>query len=402
MTPENIVKNLSIKTDSKIVFIVLDGIGGLPLTPTGKTELETAKTPNLNKLASHSILGLSNPVAPGITPGSGPGHLGLFGYDPFKYNIGRGVLAVLGIGFPLKPSDIAARINFCTATAEGVITDRRAGRISTILCSKLTQELGRIKIKGVELFVRPVRDHRAALIIRGENLGGEISDSDPQKTGLKPNPLIGKDIESQKTVNIVNDFLTRAKKILSNKNPANMILLRGFAKYQKFPSMTDIYRLNPACIAIYPMYKGVASLTGMKILRVSGESLDDEIKVLGEKFNAYDFFFMHVKKTDSAGEDGNFKEKVKVIEDFDKKLIKILNLNPDVLVITGDHSTPAILKSHSWHPVPLLIYSKYCRPDAGKRFGESDCLKGGLGIINAADIMTLAMANALKLEKYGA
>jgi 2,3-bisphosphoglycerate-independent phosphoglycerate mutase len=401
MTHQSITKDLAIKTDSKIVFIVLDGIGGHPLTPTGKTELERAHTPNLNKLASLSILGLSNPIAPGITPGSGPGHLGLFGYNPFKSNIGRGVLAALGIGFSLKTSDIAARINFCTVNSKGIITDRRAGRIPTSLCARLAKELNKIKIKGVEIFVRPVRDHRASLIIRGKNLGGDISDSDPQKVGLKPKPLTGKDITSKRTIKIANQFVLNAQEIMGNKKPANMILLRGFAKYQKFPSMKVIYKLNPSCIAVYPMYKGVARLLGMEVLK-GGETLDDEIAVLKEKFNNHDFFFLHVKKTDSAGEDGNFKQKVKVIEDFDKKLPKILNLEPDVVVITGDHSTPSILKSHSWHPVPLLIYSKYCRPDAANKFGESDCLRGGLGIINATDIMTLAMANALKLEKFGA
>ncbi len=401
MSHQNLVKNIAVKTDTKIVFVVLDGIGGLPLTPTGKTELETARTPNLNKLASLSILGLSNPIAPGITPGSGPGHLGLFGYDPFKSNIGRGALAALGIGFPLRTSDIAARINFCTVNSKGIITDRRAGRISTTLCAQLTKELDKIKIKGAEIFVRPVRDHRASLIIRGENFGGDISDSDPQKVGLGPKPLTGKDIASKRTIKIVNQFVLMAQQILADKKPANMILLRGFAKYQKFPSMKDLYKLNSACIAVYPMYKGVARLVGMEILEGS-ESLDDEITLLEEKFDKHDFFFLHVKKTDSAGEDGNFKQKIKVIEDFDKKLPKILNLEPDVVLITGDHSTPSVLKSHSWHPVPLLIYSKYCRPDAAKKFGESDCLRGGLGIINATDIMTLAMANALKLEKFGA
>ena len=401
MSHQNVIKNLAVKTDSKIVFIVLDGIGGLPLTPAGKTELESARTPNMDKLASRSILGLSNPIAPGITPGSGPGHLGLFGYDPFKCNIGRGVLAALGIGFPLKTSDIGVRINFCTADSKGIIIDRRAGRIPTSLCEELAKELDKINIKGVKIFVRPVRDHRASLIIRGKTLGGNISDSDPQKTGLKPKPLIGQDIESKRTIKIVNFFLMKAKEILADKKPANMILLRGFAKYKNFPFMTDIYKLNPACIAAYPMYKGVARLIGMKILNV-GETLNDEINLLKEKFDEHDFFFIHVKKTDSAGEDGNFKQKVEVIEDFDKKLPGLWDLKPDVLVITGDHSTPSVLKSHSWHPVPLLIYSKYCRPDAAKKFGEKDCLKGGLGIINATDIMTLAMANALKLEKFGA
>lgn len=401
MLNQEIIKDLAVETGSKIVFIVMDGVGGLPLTPEGKTELEAANTPNLDELASKSILGLSNPVAPGITPGSGPGHLALFGYGPFEWNMGRGVLAALGIGFPLKPSDIAARINFCTVNDEGVITDRRAGRIQTPLCSELVNELRQIKIIGAKIFVSPIRDHRASLVIRGENLGGDISDSDPQKVGLKPKPLVGQDIGSKRTIKIANHFLLKAKKILADKKPANMILLRGFAKYRKFPAMADTYKLNPACIAAYPMYKGVARLIGMEIIEGS-ETLKDEINLLKENFDKHDFFFLHVKKTDSTGEDGNFKGKVKVIEDFDNILPQILKLNPEVVVITGDHSTPAILKSHSWHPVPLLVYSKYCRPDANKEFGESSCLKGGLGIINATDIMTLAMANALKLQKFGA
>jgi len=401
MTHNELLKNLALKNDSKIVFIVLDGIGGHPLAPSGKTELETAFTPNLDKLASRSISGLSIPIEPGITPGSGPGHLALFGYNPFEHNIGRGVLAALGIGFPLKPSDIAARINFCSVDSDGIITDRRAGRIPTSVCAQLTKELQKIKIKGAEIFVRPIRDHRATLIIRATGLGGDISDSDPQKEGFKPKPLIGENAGSKKTIKIVDQFLEKSQKILANKKPANMILLRGFAKYRKFPTMTEFFQLNPACIASYPMYKGVARLIGMKIIE-GAETLDDEIRLFKENFHHHDFFFIHVKKTDSAGEDGNFKEKIKAIEEFDKKLTKILRLHPDVIVITGDHSTPSILKSHSWHPVPLLIYSKYCRPDANKNFGESHCLRGGLGIINAQNIMSLALANALKLEKFGA
>lgn len=401
MIPLELVKEISLKTESKIIFLVMDGLGGLPNPESGKTELETAETPNLDLLAKEGVCGLSDPVSTGITPGSGPSHLALFGYDPIKFLIGRGVLGALGIDFPLEPRDVAARINCATADQNGVITDRRAGRISTETCAELCKLLEQIKIEGVELFVRPEREHRGVLILRGENLSGALSDSDPQKNGLMPKEVLPIEKEAQPTASIVNQFIKEARRILKDRRPANMILMRGFASYRKYPPMGEIFKLSSAAIAIYPMYRGLARLLGMEILD-AGLNLNDQIQVLKKNYHKYDFFYFHVKGTDSAGEDGDFQRKVKVIEEVDRRIQSIMELKPDVIVITGDHSTPSLLKSHSWHPVPLLLWSKWCRPDDVNRFGEKECAGGGLGKISAVDILPLAMANALKLEKFGA
>jgi len=401
MVPFKIIKDLSTKTDSKILFIVLDGLSGIQSFKSGKTELEEARIPNLDSLAKDSVCGMSVPVSHGITPGSGPSHLSLFGYDPLKYEVGRGILEALGINFPLEPSDVAFRINFATVDDKGIITDRRAGRISSEKCRELCEELDKIKIKGVEVFVRAVKEHRAAMVLRGKGLAGNLTDTDPQKVGLKTKKVEALDKESKKTAELANEFIEKAKEILKKHHPANMLMLRGASGYEKFPSMQEIYKLNPAAIATYPMYRGIVRLLGMEVLD-AGETFDDEIKTLKENYSKYDFFYFHYKKTDSTGEDGNFDEKVKALETFDEKLPEIISLNPDVIVLTGDHSTPSMLKSHSWHPVPVLIFSKYCRKDEVNSFNETACLKGGLGIIHATDIMPLALANALKLLKFGA
>jgi len=386
---------------SKIVLLVIDGLGGLPDPKTGKTELETAHTPNLDYLAKRGICGQSDPVSPGITPGSGPGHLALFGYDPFKFTIGRGVLEGLGIGFDLVNGDIAVRGNFCTVDAEGLVTDRRAGRISTEKCAELCELLKRVKLDGVVLFVKPVREHRFLLVLRGNGLAAEVADTDPQKTGIAPYVAVATKPEAERTAGIANNFVERAKEILAKQSPANMLLLRGFSKLPQIPSMSEIYKLKPAAIARYPMYKGLAKLVGMKIYGVD-DGIEEELRILAACYREHDFFYVHVKEGDSAGEDGDFQRKVKVIERVDAALPQLLNLKPDVVVVTGDHSTPAMLKGHSWHPVPVLLHAQWCRPDRVQEFSESACVSGGLGRIHATDIMPLAMANALKLIKFGA
>ena len=386
---------------SKIVMLVIDGLGGLPDVKTGKTELETAKTPYLDLLAKQGICGLTDPVSPGVTPGSGPGHLALFGYDPLKFTIGRGTLEALGIGFALKKSDLAARGNFCTVDDKGLITDRRAGRINTDKCTELCQLLGQIKLEGVELFIVPVKEHRFSLVLRGKELHAELNDTDPQKTGVAPYPAKNTKATAKHTAGLVNEFIKQAKRILAGHHPANMILLRGFSKLPDVPSMSEIYKLTPAAIAVYPMYKGLAKLVGMAVYNANG-GIQEELKILADFFNKHDFFYVHVKHADSAGEDGDFKRKVGVIEQVDAALPKLLKLKPEVIIVTGDHSTPALLKGHSWHPVPLLLYSQWCRSDNVKEFSESACVSGGLGRLPATDIMPLAMANALKLTKFGA
>jgi 2,3-bisphosphoglycerate-independent phosphoglycerate mutase len=395
------LKEISVVSDSKIVMLVIDGLGGLPDPKTGKTELETASTPKFDYLARNGICGLSIPVSQGITPGSGAGHLALFGYDPLKFTIGRGVLEALGVDFELGENDIAARGNFCSVDRSGIITDRRAGRITTDKCNELCNILSKVQLEGTEFFIQPVKEHRFLFVLRGKGMSDEISDTDPQKVGLTPIRSIAREESAKKTANLVNEFIDKAVTLLVDHNPANMVLLRGFSRKPNIPSMEEIYQLKPAAIAMYPMYRGLAKLIGMDVFRAT-DGIEEELAILNDCYNEHDFFFIHVKKTDSAGEDGNFRKKVQVIEEVDSVLPKLMNLKPDVIVVTGDHSTPAILKGHSWHPVPFLLYSKWCRPDKVKKFSESACVAGSLGTFFAVDIMRLAMANALKLNKFGA
>jgi len=376
-------------------------LGGLPHPETGKTELETASTPNLDKLAGEGVCGLSDPVSPGITPGSAPGHLALFGYDPLSFNIGRGVLETVGVDFELQPGDVAARGNFCTVDKAGLITDRRAGRISTERCAELCRLLDGLVIDNAEIIVRPVIEHRFIAVFRGGGFFPDVSDSDPQQTGVTPKFITASLPEADKMAGITNQFLAQAKTILAEHLPANMILLRGFSKRPHFPTMGEIYKLKPAAIASYPMYRGLARLVGMEVLE-TGSSIEDEFKTLTQNYSNHDFFFLHIKGTDSAGEDGDFDRKVRVIEQVDSTLFELMGLHPDVIVVAGDHSTPALLKGHSWHPVPVLLYSQWCRSDRIKEFSESACILGGLGRFPATQIMPLAMANALKLTKFGA
>ena len=401
MVDLELIKTISRSSPSKIVLLVIDGLGGLPHPDTGKTELETASTPNLDKLAAEGVCGLGDPVGPGITPGSAPGHLALFGYDPVSGNIGRGVLEAVGIDFDLHPGDVAARGNFCTVDKASLVTDRRAGRIATEKNAELCRLLDGLVIEDVKIFVCPVREHRFIAVFRGEGLAAELADSDPQQTGVTPKMVAALSPEAGRMAGIANQFVAQAKKALAEHVPANMILLRGFSKRPHFPTMGEIYQLKPAAIASYPMYRGLARLVGMEVLEV-GPSIEDELKTLTQNYDNYDFFFVHIKETDSAGEDGDFDRKVAVLEEIDGTLPGLLSLQPDVIVVTGDHSTPALLKGHSWHPVPVLLHSKYCRTDKVSEFSESACLLGGLGRFPAMQIMPLAMANALKLTKFGA
>jgi 2,3-bisphosphoglycerate-independent phosphoglycerate mutase len=396
-----ILKALSEKTESKIVMLVLDGLGGTPRPETGKTELETAVTPNLDRLATEGICGLTDPVSPGITPGSGPGHLSLFGYDPVKYLVGRGVLEALGMDFELVAGDVAARCNYCTVDENGAITDRRAGRIPSEQNAQLCDKLREIKLDEIELFILPGKEHRFAIIFRGQGLGGAVNDTDPQRVGVKPKEAIALSEDAKGLAGAVNEFISRAKSILADSHPANMILFRGISQRPDLPLMSDVFELNPAAIATYPMYRGMARMVGMRILS-TGATFEDELNTLAEHWANHDFFYVHIKHTDSSGEDGDFDRKVRVIEEADALLPKLIDLKPDVLVVTGDHSTPAMLKGHSWHPVPILLHSNCCRPDAASEFSERACVTGGLGRIFAVDIMPLAMANALKLTKFGA
>lgn len=395
------IKEITRPSPSKIVLLVIDGLGGLPDPETGKTELETASTPNLDRLAAKSICGLIDPVAPGITPGSSPGHLALFGYNPVSFNIGRGVLEAIGIGFELQPGDVAARGNFCTVDKTGLVTDRRAGRISTEKCTELCQLLNGRLIADIELLVSPVREHRFIAVFRGKGLTPDISDSDPQQIGVAPKPIVALNPEADRLAGIASQFVAQAKATLAGHYPTNMVLLRGFSKRPHFPPMGEIYKLKPVAIAGYPMYRGLAKLIGMEVLE-TGTTIEDEFVTLKQSYANYDFFFLHIKGTDSAGEDGDFDRKVRILEQIDSILPELTSLEPDVIVITGDHSTPALLKGHSWHPLPILLYSKWCRADKVSEFSEIACILGGLGRFPATQVMPLAMANALKLNKFGA
>lgn len=397
------LKSLLAPVNSKIVLLVMDGLGGLPIEPGGKTELETAKTPNMDRIAAEGILGQSVPISSGITPGSGPAHLSLFGIDPVKTEVGRGVLEAFGVGVTVNKGDVAARGNFCTLDSNGLISDRRAGRIPSEEAAPICEKLKSINIPGVEIEIKHVKEYRFAVVMRGEGLSPDLEETDPQRVGAAPLKVIAKDAAAQKAANLYNQWIEEALKILKNEPKANGLTLRGFATDPGLPTYKDLYNLRAACVAVYPMYRGVAQLVGMDLVKFSGETPSDEFKAVAEKWNDYDFFFVHIKKTDSYGEDGNFDGKVKIIEGVDAALPELLALKPDVLIITGDHSTPAKLKTHSWHPVPYVLWAPASvRPDAETEFGERACMRGGLGVFPALDNMPFALAHALRLNKFGA
>ena len=387
-------------TPSKIVMLVVDGLGGLPHPDTGKSELETAVTPNLDLLASDSACGLTTPVAPGITPGSGPGHLALFGYDPVKYLIGRGVLEAIGIGVELRNGQVAARGNFCTLDESGLLVDRRAGRIPTSESAPLVELLDRIEVPNVDVSVYPVRDHRFVLVLSGEGLDERVTETDPQALGVPPMEAGAAVAEAEKTVQAVRSFTQQAREILGERSSANMVLLRGFSALPDLPDMGRTYLLNPAAIAAYPMYRGLAHLVGMTVIP-TGMAFDDELDTLERHFHEHDFFFLHYKPADAAGEDGDFAGKVEALEYLDARIPRLLELDIDTLVVAGDHSTPAIMGSHSWHPVPLLVKSSMYRGDGVGEFNERACASGSIGRIPAVSVMTIALANAGKLYKFG-
>lgn len=397
----DLTRDLMAKNDSKIVMLVADGLGGLPMQPGGKTELEAANTPHLDALAKRGVQGASIPVKPGISPGSGPGHLGLFGYDPLQYMIGRGALEATGIGFELQENDVAIRCNFCTLDADGKIADRRAGRIPSEESAPLARSLRAISIPGVEIFVEPVKEHRFVVVFRGPGLGGDVDDTDPQATGVEPLDPVARNQASEKTAEVAKEFLKQAGEILKDQPKANFHTMRGFAAKPALPSYQEVYGLRAAAVAVYPMYKGLARLVGMDVVG-EAQTLDEQIAIVKENWDKYDFFFIHFKYTDSTGEDGNFDEKVSKIEELDAIIPRLEALHPQVLIVTGDHSTPCFLASHSWHPVPTLLASDCCRPDPHATFSESTCITGGLGQFEAKYLMLLALANAGRLDKFGA
>ena len=388
-------------SDSKIVLLVVDGLGGLARPETGKSELEEAHTPHLDDLARRSACGVTVPVGPGITPGSGPGHLALFGYDPLKYVIGRGVLEALGIGIELGPTDVAVRCNFCTLDDQGRLTDRRAGRIKSSESGPLVDLLSGITVEGGELLVKPVQDYRFVVVFRADDIGQDVSDTDPQRTGVEPLDPIGANPESRVTAAMASQFIAAARDILGSRETANMVLMRGFSKAPTWPQFGASYRLNPCAVAAYPMYRGLASLVGMKVVP-TGQDFDAELDSVEERIGEHDFVFLHYKPTDAAGEDGDFEAKVEALEELDRRIPRLLGLGADVVAIAGDHSTPSILASHSWHPVPMLINSPLTAGVGSDSFSERSCSKGHLDTQPATSLMLQLLAHAGKLTKFGA
>ncbi|WP_448517398.1 2,3-bisphosphoglycerate-independent phosphoglycerate mutase [Pseudothermotoga sp.] len=398
---QQILSELVQSASSKIVLLVMDGVGDAP-GEKGKTPLQVAKKPNLDWVAKESELGQTIPVMHGVTPGSGPGHLALFGYDPVKYQIGRGILEALGSDVPVGEKDVVARANFATIK-DDIVVDRRAARPSTEESAKVVEKLSKAiqSIEDVKVSFYPGKEHRFVVKLTGEDLDDRLTDADPQKEGkafVYTQALVP---EAERTARIVNKLLDEMRKVLSDELKMNCVLMRGFSKYPKLPQFPAVYKLRAAAIATYPMYRGIAKLVGMEIVR-TGDTIKEEFETVKNVWKDYDFFYVHVKKTDSYGEDGNFDAKVHIIEEVDEALPILLDLQPDVLVVTGDHSTPTILKAHSWHPVPLMIHSKYARKGLSKAFDEFECARGTLGTIYAIDVMGLALAHALRLEKFGA
>jgi 2,3-bisphosphoglycerate-independent phosphoglycerate mutase len=398
-----ILKELTKKNNKKIVLLVMDGLGGLPYK--GKTALEAARTKNLDSLASKNECGLLDPVFPGITPGSGPAHLALFGYDPVKYQIGRGILEALGVGVEVKKGDLTARGNFCIVE-KGVVKDRRAGRIATEINKKIIKHLNKeiSEIEGVKVSFTSGKEHRFVIRLRGGGICGEVTDTDPQKAGekiLKSEPT--EDSKSaKKTAEIINKLTEEMQKALKGfGEKPNAAVLRGISGYPDLPQFQEIYKLRAKAIADYPMYRGLTQLIGMDVDRTP-TSVEEEFTVFKKSYNNYDYFYIHIKKVDSYGEDGNFDAKVERIEETDSYIPEIMKLSPDVLAVTGDHSTPAMYKSHSWHPVPLLLVSKWTRISGVSGFGESECAKGNLGRIPSLYLTALLLAHAERLDKFGA
>ncbi len=403
----DLLSSLAVEADTKVLLVVLDGLGGLP-DEQGRTSLEAADCPNLDRVASAGVCGFHDPVATGITPGSGPAHIGLFGYDPIRYLIGRGVLDTAGTDFQFIEGDLAARLNFATLADDGTIADRRAGRIPDAegqrVVAKLADQIS--EIDGVEVLLQHVKEYRAAAIFRGAYLDGRLSDSDPQQVGREPLPVeptaAQPDERSRRSAALANAFIERAREVLAAEPAANFLMMRGFDTYEPLPDFAEMCRWRPAAVAAYPMYKGVARLAGMRVLDEGQSTIEDEIELVERIWNEIDFIFLHIKKTDSKGEDGDRAGKVEAIEHFDRQLPRLLELKPDVLCITGDHSTPTALKSHSWHPVPLCIQAASARVDGCRRFGEGAFTAGGLGRIHSTDVLPLLLAHAGRLMKFGA
>src|SRR6266540_478810 len=401
MNTESVVISMARSQGRKAMLLVMDGLGGFRTVERG-SELAEARTPNLDRLAREGSLGLHDPVTRGITPGSGAGHLGLFGYDPLAYEIGRGALSAAGIGFALQPGDVAARVNFCTLAPDGTIADRRAGRLPTEEAAGICELLSReVRLEGAELFIRPEREHRGLLVLRGQGLDPDLGDTDPQVEGVAPLPPRARSPEAKRTADLVASFLDQARSVLADRERGNFLLLRGFDTHKGLPSFPDRYKARALAVAAYPMYVGISRLLGFETHQVEGAA-PEEVEALERLLPDFDFVFMHVKKTDSAGEDGDFERKVAAIEEVDALVPRMLGSGVEVLTVTGDHSTPAQMAAHSWHPVPVLLWGGTAAADGLPGFDEVNCRQGSLGRFEAKHLMPQLLAAAGRLAKYGA
>lgn len=387
--------------DSKLLLVVMDGLGGYADADHG-TELEDATTPHLDALAAEGISGLCEPVGPGVTPGSGPGHLGLFGYDPLQFELGRGALSAAGLDFELGAGDLAARGNLCTLSPDGTISDRRAGRLPDDDARRVVELLQeRVRLDGVEVFFRHEREHRCLVVLRGPDLDPRIADTDPQHTGVPPSEPVALASEAQRSATLIADLSTQVRAVLADEPRANGLLLRGFDTHRELPGFSERYGLRAAAVAVYPMYRGIARLLGMDVLG-HAKGLEDQLGILADAWSDYDYFFLHHKGTDSAGEDGDRARKIAAIEALDAVVPDLRRLGPDVIAVTGDHATPSQMAAHSWHPVPTLLWSARSGRDRAEQYGERHCLGGGLGQRPLKDLMALMLANGGRLQKYGA
>jgi 2,3-bisphosphoglycerate-independent phosphoglycerate mutase len=407
MNLDTLYSELTLKPTGKLALVVLDGLGDVATREQGYlTPLEAASTPNLDALAKDSAQGRMIPVAPGITPGSGPGHLGLFGYDPLEFEVGRGVIEALGLGLELKAGDVAARANFCSLDPKGIVTDRRAGRIDTKVCEELCALLSQKvkKLGETQVIIKAGKGHRFVVVFRGKGLEGPLTDADPHREGLPiptATPANAKSAKAKKAAKLVTDFYKAALPVIAQKKPANGFLMRGIAHQPEIPLFKDRYGLRPACIAVYPMYKGLAQLVGMTKLE-GPQTIAEQFERYLAEYDNYDYFFIHFKYTDMYGEDGNFAAKKKAIEEFDAALPILLRKKPEVLAITGDHSTPCLIKGHSWHPQPVVLHSAVSGSDKLDRLTETGANQGSLGLFPAKDLIRLMQANAKMFDKFGA
>lgn len=412
-----LLKDLAFPNGTKILLWVFDGVGGLPHPESGKTELEMAQTPHLDAFARQASCGGLEPFGAGVTPGSGPGHMSIFGYPVADFDLARGVVEVLGAervllngeevaDFRLRPSDLAMRGNFATLddrNGQKVVSDRRANKIATEESARVCERLSReIHIEGYEVFVMPGEQHRFAVTIRGPELASGLTDGDPQKSGLAVPPIAATRPAAKRAAEVVNAFVEQATTVLEAEPQANTVLLRGIGTPPEIPTMQELYGIRCAAIATYPMYRGIASLVGMDVLEVGSMSHEDEVATLEKHFDDYDFFYLHIKETDSYAHTGEWEKKAGVLEECDPLFERARALGFDVVIVTGDHCTPCLLMEHSWHPIPTMLWSKTVLAGGSQAYTERECYKGTMGVRPSTDLLPLALAEAGRLKKFGA